>query len=311
MPSWTELSQQIDSLQTPEERHRWLEDSFNSSLHGISEQRGDRNVLFYGTAFLQKPMAQPMMLQITLEEINGIMAVLHGMDFSKGLTLIMHTPGGVINATETIVSYLRSKFDYIEVIVPTYAMSAGTMICLSANRIVMGRQSQLGPIDPQMFVGGRMVSAIAILDQFERAKHEINEDRNSAHLWAPILPSLGPALLEEANHAIMYSEKIVADWIWKYCYNGLPDFKSKALSISKYFSRGSGKDHEKKNHGRRIDRDEVKGQGLFVEDLEDNQSLQELVLTAYHLLTIVFEKSPASKFMISNYGKMWTKNLPE
>lgn len=256
-------------------------------------------------------MAQPMMLQITLEEINGIMAVLHGMDFSKGLTLIMHTPGGVINATETIVSYLRSKFDYIEVIVPTYAMSAGTMICLSANRIVMGRQSQLGPIDPQMFVGGRMVSAIAILDQFERAKHEINEDRNSAHLWAPILPSLGPALLEEANHAIMYSEKIVADWIWKYCYNGLPDFKSKALSISKYFSRGSGKDHEKKNHGRRIDRDEVKGQGLFVEDLEDNQSLQELVLTAYHLLTIVFEKSPASKFMISNYGKMWTKNLPE
>jgi len=41
------------------------------------------------------------------------MPIIHGMDSSKGLTLIMHTPGGVTNATETIVDYLRSKFDYI------------------------------------------------------------------------------------------------------------------------------------------------------------------------------------------------------
>ncbi len=148
------------------------------------------------------------------------MSVIHGMDYSKGLTLIMHTPGGVTNATETIVSYLRSKFSYIEVIVPTFAMSAGTMISLAADKIIMGRQSQLGPIDPQMPAGGRIVSAIAILDQFERAKKEISEDREQAHLWAPILPSLGPALLQEAQNAIDYSEQIVTDWLEKYMFKG-------------------------------------------------------------------------------------------
>ena len=58
-----------------------------------------------------------MSLQITHEEINGFMSVMYGMNWSKGLTLILHTPGGVTNAVETIVDYLTAKFAYIEVIV--------------------------------------------------------------------------------------------------------------------------------------------------------------------------------------------------
>ena len=105
------------------------------------------------------------------------MACIYGMDFSKGLTLLMHTPGGVTNAAETIVAYLRlSSLDF-EVIVPAFAMLAGTMISLGADRIVMGRQSQLGPIDRQMVVGGRSVSAQAVVDQFERAR--------GRHPWQP------------------------------------------------------------------------------------------------------------------------------
>ena len=66
---------------------------------------------------LQKLSAPAMSLQITHEEINDSMPVMYGMDWSKGLTLILHTPGGVRNAVETIVDYLTAKFAYIEVIV--------------------------------------------------------------------------------------------------------------------------------------------------------------------------------------------------
>ena len=96
------------------------------------------------------------------------------------------------------MAYLRSKFNDIEVIVPTYAMSAGTMISLAANRIVMGRQSQLGPIDPQFLMGQRAQSARAVVDQFEEAKKEILEDAAAAGVWFPILQTFGPALLQEA-----------------------------------------------------------------------------------------------------------------
>jgi len=309
MPSWTELLNTFAAQRTDVEKSTWLAREFAAGIGRVSNLRDGRNVIIYGSAFLQKPTAPGILLQITLEEINGFMSVMHGMDWSKGLTLILHTPGGVTNATETIVAYLRSKFSFIEVIVPTYAMSAGTMIALSGDRIVMGRQSQLGPIDPQIPSGQRLVSALAILDQFDRAKKEITENRDLAHVWAPILPSLGPALLEEAQNAIDYSEKMVAEWLAEYQFVGRSDAINKAKSVAEYFSKGDP-NVRKRSHGRRIDREEAKAQNLIVEDLEDSQELQEAVLTAYHLLTIIFEKSPALKILQSSVGKGWVKNLP-
>lgn len=82
-------------------------------------------------------------IQITPEDVNGYMSVLHGMDYDQTLSLILHTPGGNVNAAESLVEYLRSKFKRIEVIVPTFALSAGTMITLASDLIIMGRHSQL------------------------------------------------------------------------------------------------------------------------------------------------------------------------
>ncbi len=170
-----------------------------AALQQVSVERGGTNVIFYSSGFLQKPAIPGYSVMLTHEELNGFMSVMYGMDFSKGLTLLLHTPGGIPNAAETIVAYIYSKFPYFEVIVPALAMSAGTMVSLAAHKIIMGRQSQLGPIDPQMQVGGRFVSARAVVDQFDAAKKEIKGDLTAAHAWAPILQSMGPALLRSQN----------------------------------------------------------------------------------------------------------------
>lgn len=304
MPSWIDLVKQFDAQPNDLAKINWLNNGVTAELQAISRLRNDRNVIFYASSFLQKPTAQQFGVMINPEDINGFMAVMHQMDFEKGLTLLLHTPGGVLSATETIGNYLRSKFNDIEVIIPTMAMSAGTMISLSANRIVMGRQSQLGPIDSQMGMNGRSTSAAAILDQFELAKTEISANPVLAHAWAPILASLGPALIQEAKDALGYSEKVVEDWIRTYVLASDPDAAAKAQKIAEYFSRGSAKKH----HGRRIDREEARAQGLIIEDLEDTQPLQEAVLTAYHIMTMLFEKSPALKVLDTNHGKRWFKN---
>lgn len=120
----------------------------------------------------------------------------------------------MINATETIVNYLRSKLsDFIQVIIPTYAMSAGTMITLCSDKIIVGRQSQMGPIDPQLPINGRTVSALAIIDQFEEAEKKIIANKDNAHVWAPVLTSLGPALLQDAKRCIGYGKAIVGKWL--------------------------------------------------------------------------------------------------
>lgn len=295
----TELEAQPD-----DQKSQWLVQKQTDALAQIGTLRGGRHVIFYASAFLQKPQAPAPVIQITHEDINGFMSVMYGMDWSKGLTLVLHSPGGVTNAAETIVAYLRSKFTDLEVIVPTFAMSAATMISLAAHRIVMGRQSQLGPIDPQFISGGRALSARAVVDQFNRAKQDIRRDLTAAHLWAPILQSIGPGLLQDSVNALAYGERMVAQWLESGMFAGQARKKQLARAAARHFNDA----RKHKSHGRRIDRDEARKQKLVVEDLESNQPLQEAVLSAYHLATIGIEKSPACKTMFSDTGRIWIKN---
>ena len=248
MPSWNELIDEMAGVPL-EQSGNWIKGKSCEYLQKLSVKRDGRNVIFYGSGFLQKPQVAGIFLQISPEDINGFMSVMKGMDWSKGLTLVLHTPGGITNAAETIVEYLHQKFGFIEVVIPTYAMSAGTMISLSAHRILMGRQSQLGPIDPQMPHGGRTVSARAIVDQFDQAKEEIIADAKLAAVWAPALQHLGPALLTEAKNALDYGEAMVAKWLAKYRFKGIEDCEKKAASVANYFNRSDNH----KSHGRRID----------------------------------------------------------
>lgn len=304
MPAWNQLLADFEAV-APEARSVWINDQFNTWITKVGRLRGDKNVILYGSGFLQKQDVPASFVSITHEDLNGLMGVIKGMPFDKGLTLILHTPGGVTNATESLVDYLRAKFPSIEVIVPTFAMSAGTMISMAADRIVMGHHSQLGPIDPQIpTVAGRSYSAQTIVDQFDAAKQEIAANPVFAHAWAPILASLGPALLKESANALAYSEKMVANWLESYMLAGDPDAEVRAAEIAKYFADNS----HHKSHGRRIGRDEAAAQGLVIEELETDQQLQEAVLTVYHLMTIWFEQTIGTKMIWSSTGNQWIKN---
>ena len=302
MPAWSELLDELNGF-SPEQRGPFLA---NKSLDFTARiaQRYERNVLYYASSFLQKPQVPGLFTSINMEDINGFMAGVHGHDFDKGLLLILHTPGGMAEAAQTIVDYLRSKFSAIDVAIPTYAMSAGTMIALGCDRIVMGRQSQLGPTDPQLIVGNRPFSAHSIVDQFEEAKLNIASNPVLAHAWAPVLRSFGPALLQEARKAISYGQSLVQDWLERFMFSDADEPAALAARVAEYF----GSDQHG-SHGKRIDRDEAKDRSVKIIDLEDDQELQEEVLSLYHLSTIAFEQGPAVKTVLSSNGRMWVKNM--
>lgn len=68
---------------------------------------------------------------------------------SSDVDLLLQTPGGVVDACEKIISVLRLRGGEYRVVIPSWAKSAGTIIALSASSIIMGVNSELGPIDPQ------------------------------------------------------------------------------------------------------------------------------------------------------------------
>ena len=160
MASWSELLEafNIETSRTPDPN--WFDKKLKEHLDAISKRLGDATVIFYASAFLQK--ADDDSVSITREDINGFMNALAGTPTDNGLVLILHTPGGDPNAVESIVEYLHAKFDRIDVVIPYLAMSGGAMISLASDLLVLGKQSQLGPIDPQFLIGNKVHSARAI-----------------------------------------------------------------------------------------------------------------------------------------------------
>ena len=145
MPSYSQILKEVRQQPDPLAA---LETKRLGYIHDINTIT-DRNIIAYYSGWLKAPNVS--FISIDDNDKNAFMNAVYGMDRSKGLDLILHTPGGDLAATESIVSYLKQAFgDNIRAIIPQISMSAGTMIAMSCREIIMGRQSSLGPIDPQM-----------------------------------------------------------------------------------------------------------------------------------------------------------------
>jgi ClpP class serine protease len=130
------------------------------------------------------------------------MMAVHKLDRSKGLDLILHTPGGSIAATQSIVNYLHKMFGKdIRAVIPQIAMSAGTMMACSCRKILMGTHSNLGPIDPQL----RDIPAYGVTQEFRRAFREVKDDPSKIALWQVIIGQYRPTFLGQCEKAIKWS----------------------------------------------------------------------------------------------------------
>lgn len=226
---------------------------------------------------------------------ESFMATIHGLDRKKGLDLFLHTPGGEIAATESIVDYLRAMFDgNIRAIIPQLAMSAGTMIACACSHIVMGKQSSLGPIDPQM----NGLAAHGVIEEFKRAQKEISEDPSCVPTWQPIIAKYHPTMIGECEKAIKWSQEIVKEWLQTGMFKGRADAVKRANRVVRELG-----DHAlTKSHARHISLSRAKSIGLNVIDLESDQKLQDAVLTVHHACMITLSQTEACKIVENHMG---------
>jgi hypothetical protein len=235
------------------------------------------------------------------------MTVMNNMQ-GTSLDLILHSPGGSIEAAEAFVTYLRSKFtDDICVFVPQQAMSAATMIACAANTIVLGKHSFLGPTDPQFIfateLGTRVLTAQNIEEQFERAQKEC-ADPSKIGAWIPILKQYGPDVLQKCRNASNLSRSLVAGWLEQYMFKGEADAHKKAGEIADWISSH----RHFKTHGRHLSRTELRSKGMDkIVDLESDPQIQDLVLSIFHATTITFDRTPAVKLVENQLGKAFIK----
>ena len=294
MPSWGDV---LDTLQrTPNP----LDEMRRKYLIAMNKYTG-RNVIAYYSAFIQKPRLEGS--DIDDNDKNAFMQAVCGLDRSKGLDLILHTPGGQIAAAESLVHYLKSMFgNDIRTFVPQIAMSAGTMIALSTKEIIMGKQSNLGPIDPQF--GG--MSCAGIIEEFEEASKAVSKNPSLSCVWGPIISKYHPTFLGDCKKAIDWADTIVKKWLKDNMFSNEVDSEKSAEKVIKTLSSHNATF----SHSRHIHIEELRELGVKVTNLEglDNREidgckdLQDCVLTIHHAYMHTFSQSNAIKIVESHSG---------
>lgn len=278
-------NQSIDQNQIIIIQQRTLRQMRFDKMHDLFNKT-NRNVICYYSAWLQGNIASPNPeVMIYDNDMNGFMNAVSQLDKSKGLDLILHTPGGVTTATESIVNYLRKIFNYdIRVIVPHMAMSAGTMIACASKEIVLGKESSLGPVDPQY----HNVPAQGVLKEFERAVNETVSVPNKSLIWKEIVSQYRPTFVNECQNVVDLSEELVKEWLetgmFKYS-------KNKKNKIDKIINELASHDLSKV-HDRHFDYEKCKKIGLKVIKLESDPDLQDKVLSIYHTYLLSVYSSP-------------------
>ena len=291
MPGWSEVL--AEAMKAAPNKLDILRKRYVNNLARLTK----RNVLAYYSGWLQKPAVADVQHQILDADKTGIMACLKGLDRSKGLDLILHTPGGDVAATESIIDYLRSCFDNdIRAFVPQMAMSGGTLIAVSCKEIWMGRHSNLGPVDPQM----NGVPAQAIFEELDLASKQCAANPAAAPLWQAILGKLAPTQVLSCIRAIEWSNQILEKSLSQGMFRSLPaDLQNEYL---KRVTALLGEQKTSKNHSRHITREQLREAGICVQDIESDQKLQDALLTLHHFFSICFDQTPVAKIICNQTG---------
>jgi hypothetical protein len=302
MPARSEVQARINHLRKSAQDIVRCE--YLKALHDYTK----RDVIVYASGSFSSAKRQPpvpgWVMSINLEDIQGFMAACHKLT-GKQLDLVIHSPGGSAEAAEQIVNYLRARYDHIRAVIPQSAMSAATMLACGCDEIVMGKESALGPIDPQLTIptpnGQMVIAAHALISEFEKAKTEVKGDVNLAHVWSTKIRAYPPGILSVCETATSHARDKVEGWLSRYMLKDVADRQQRAKDIAKWLADAD----THKSHAHPISYEMANEKGLNVKLLEDDKPLQEHVLSLFHATMITLETTHVAKFVENQHGKGW------
>lgn len=168
------------------------------------------------------------------------------------------------------------------------------MIALASKEVLMGKHSSLGPIDPQ--VAG--LPAHGVIEEFQQAKNEIAADPSTMAVWQPIIAKYPPAFIGECAKAISWADSIVRQWLVTCMFVNEQDPASLADKIL-----GELSNHALTlSHSRHISAEKARELGIRIKMLEDDDRLQEAVLTVHHAYVQTLAETAAFKLIENQKG---------
>lgn len=294
MPNRNEILNELNKDKNASQdkiRRRYLKNLYNYTQNDT--------IIYFANFSPKIPNINSSAISINLDDISGFMTALSKL---KGdtLDLIIHSPGGQAEATIQIVQYLRNKYKKIRAIIPQNAMSAATMLACACDEIIMGKESAIGPIDPQIaipFQNSIMnMPAHSILKDFNKAKEDVAMNPALSNIWAPKLMQIPFGIFDFCVKSIEAAKTNVATWLDTYM------FKNDQIKRGNEIAEFLGNFDLHGSHGKPFNYEIAKDIGLKVSLLEEDQFLQEKVLSLYHSCLLTFEYTNCVKIIENHNG---------
>lgn len=236
-----------------------------------------------------------------IEALKGTAA--RSQDHSKDqLVIVLTSPGGVVETVEKLVQITRHHYADVSFVVPDMAMSAGTVWCMSGDRIWMDYTSSLGPIDPQVqSASGNFVPALGYLDKVDEF---IRRSQAGALTTAELVMLKGVDLAELRRYeqARELSITLLKQWLVRYKFKnwtahrttnpGTPVTQQEKESRAEQIAKELASNSRWHSHGRMISMPTLKDDlRLEIDDFSLIPNLRASARMYHALLTEYLERS--------------------
>ncbi|PKQ38498.1 MAG: Clp protease ClpP [Actinobacteria bacterium HGW-Actinobacteria-1] len=265
-------------------------------LRRISELRGGRDVIVIAAD-----------LRATGNGINPSLEygdILPVADLLKDLSghsadVILETPGGSGEVAEEIVRMLHDKYADVAFIVPGWAKSAGTIMVMAGDEILMGPASALGPIDAQIGWQGKVFSADALIEGLDKIKREVVDTGTLNKAYIPMLSNLSPGELQHAEDALQFAKDLVRDWLVRYKFKDWNTHASTGAPVTDEERNRRAREvadqlcdqRRWKTHGRSIRIEDLKKMRVRITDYTEQPDLADAIDRYAALLRMTFDSN--------------------
>lgn len=167
-----------------------LENELIKLIKTYNKLRGAYLVVYAGAIGKQIPD-----IPLNMDDYYAIYDMLRGIE-SKKLDFYIETPGGSGEAAEEIGRFIRDKFENIVFVISGESKSAGTILALSGDEILMTRSGSLGPIDAQIRIGRTVGSAYDYMEWINEKKVEAQKNKMLNPFDATMVAQISPSELK-------------------------------------------------------------------------------------------------------------------
>jgi len=198
------------------------------------------------------------------------------------------------------------------------AKSAGTIIVLSGNEILMTETGSLGPIDAQMRIGRSVISAYDYMEWVEEKRKEAEENGKLNPFDAIMVAQITPGELGSVYNALEYAKDLVVEWLIKYKFKDWKITETRKLTVTQDLKRKRAEkiaselaNHSKwRSHGRSLKIDDLQQIGLDIIKLDDDPKLAEIVYRIQTVCRIIFDTTTTFKVFATEDSKIFRQAVP-